>query len=411
LDTGFGQIRLGNSSSVYYGWNISDMNLQTGWNELKLQFSQADEKSAIPFRPGDQFDVNTGSSEVDFITADLEVSTATDGVTSHRIEQAPGIRYWAMEFKGNKSSATNLEITVDDFNFVRNRFDDVCKFDGSLYLNNSELFTIYLNGVDLATGTVEFWFRPDWDLGGRIRRGEVVLPALFRILRPDGKFLSWFYRPNQGFICSIFDGQQLLQAVSNVVSYEFEANELMHVALSWSANRGIGPEDASIAMFINGKPIYGTDKTWIGQREGGNTVFIGGEMGQLFSSIPQNATALTFTPIPNIPTDLTASTWGVIENLKIYNYAKRYFDDREEEDLQVVSATTPAEMIEISLTASGNDFHGLGSDSLPLVATGIPSGEPVSVYIRTNIPKGLDPEAERDASLIVRWKTPLEECE
>jgi hypothetical protein len=411
LDTGFGQIRLGNSSSVYYGWNISDMNLVTGWNELKLQFSQADEKSAIPFRPGDQFSVNTGSSQVDFITADLEVSSATDGVTSQRIEQAPGIRYWAMEFKGNKSATTNLEITVDDFNFVRNRFDDVCKFDGSLYLNNSELFTIYLNGVDLAAGTVEFWFRPDWDLGGRIRRGEVVLPALFRILRPDGKFLSWFYRPNQGFICSIFDGEQLLQAVSNVVSYQFEANELMHVALSWSANRGIGPEDASIAMFINGEPIYGTDKTWNGPREGGNTIFIGGEMGQLFSSIPQNATALTFTPIPNIPTDLTASTWGVIENLKIYNYAKRYFDDKEEEDLQVVSATTPAEMIEISLTASGNDFHGLGSDSLPLVATGIPSGEPVSVYIRTNIPKGLDPEAERDASLIVRWKTPLEECE
>ncbi len=411
LDTGFGQIRLGNNSSVFYGWNISEMDLQNGWNELKLQFSQADEKSPIPFRPGDQFDLNTGSSAVDFITADLEISSATDGVTSQRIEQAPGIRYWSIEFRGIKSASTNLEITVDDFNFVRNRFDDVCKFEGSLYLNNSELFTIYLNGVDLAAGTVEFWFRPDWDIGGRIRRGEIVLPALFRILRPDGKFLSWFYRPNQGFICSIFDGEQLLQAVSNVVAYEFEAGELMHLALSWSASGGIGPENGTIAMFKNGEPIYGTDKTWIGQREGGNTIFIGGEMGQLFSSIPQNATALTFTPFPNIPTDITASTWGVIENLKIYNYAKRYFDDIEEEDLQAVNAITPAEMIEISLTGSANDFHGLGSDSLPLVATGIPSGEPISVFIRTNIPKGLDQEAERDASLLVRWKTPLEECE
>ncbi|KKN30272.1 hypothetical protein LCGC14_0835700, partial [marine sediment metagenome] len=411
LDTGFGQIRLGNSNSVFYGWNISSMGLQNGWNELKLQFSQADEKSVIPFRPGDQFDINTGSSAVNFITADLEIGSSTDGVTSQRVEQAPGIRYWSIEFRGIKSATTNLEITLDDFNFVRNRFDDVCRFEGSLYLNNSELFTIYLNGVDLAAGTVEFWFRPDWDIGGRIRRGEIILPALFRILRPDGKFLSWFYRPNQGFICSIFDGEQLLQAVSNVVAYEFEAGELMHLALSWSADRGIGPEDASIAMFKNGEPIYGTDKTWIGQREGGNTILIGGEMGQLFSAIPQNATALTFTPIANIPTDLTASVWGVIENLKIYNYAKRYFDDKEEEDLQVENAITPAEMIEISLTASGNDFHGLGSDSLPLTVTGIPSGEPVSVFIRTNIPKGLDREAERDASLLVRWKTPLEECE
>ena len=410
LDTGFGQIRLGNNNSVFYGWNISDMNLQSGWNELKLQFSEADEKSAIPFRPGDQFDVNTGTSQVDFITADLEVTTSTDGVTSHRVEQSPGIRYWAIEFKGIKSSETNLEITVDDFNFVRNRFDDVCKFEGSLYLNNSELFTIYLNGIDLAAGTIEFWFKPDWDIGGRIRRGEKILPALFRILRSDGKFLSWFYRPNQGFICSIFDGEQLLQAVSNVRSYEFEAGELMHLALSWSANREIGSENASIMMFKDGEPIYGTDKTWIGQREGGNTIFIGGEMGQLFASSPQNATALTFTAIATIPTNITTSTWGVIENLKIYNYAKRFFDDKDEPGLRVENAITPAEMIEISLTASGNDFHGLGSNSLPLIATGISSGESVSVYVRTNIPKGLDPEAERDASLSVRWKTPLEEC-
>ena len=72
------------------------MGLQTGWNELKLQFSQADEKSTIPFRPGDQFDANTGSSEVDFITADLAISSSTDGVTSQRIEQSPGIRYWSI---------------------------------------------------------------------------------------------------------------------------------------------------------------------------------------------------------------------------------------------------------------------------------------------------------------------------
>jgi hypothetical protein len=411
LDTGFGQIRLGNSNSIYYGWNISSMNLQSGWNELKLQFSQADEKSNIPFRPGDQFDINTGSSQVDFITADLAISSSTDGVTSHRIEQSPGIRYWSMEFRGIKSSTTNLELTVDDFNFVRNRFDDVCKFDSSLYLNNSELFTIYLNGVDLAAGTVEFWFKPDWGIGARIRRGEVILPALFRILKPDGKFLSWFYRANQGFICSIFDGEQLLQAVSNVVSYEFEAGELMHLALSWSASGGIGPENTSIAMFKNGEPIYGTNKTWAGQREGGNTVLIGGEMGQLLAASPQNATALTFTPFAIFPTNLTASTWGVMENLKIYNYAKRYFEDMNEPNLRVENAITPADMIEISLTASGNDFHGLGSNSLPLVAKGIPSGEPVSVYVRTDIPRGLDPETERDASLLVRWKTPLEECD
>lgn len=411
LDTGFGQIRLGNSSSVYYGWNISEMGLQSGWNEVKLQFSQADEKSDTPFRPGDQYSSNTGRSEVDFVSADIEVSSSVDGVTSHRIEQAPGIRYWAIEFRGIKQSDQNLEITIDDFQFVRNKFDDVCRFDGSLYLNNSELFTIYQNGVDLATGTVEFWFRPDWNLGGRIRRGEVILPSLFRILRPDGKFLAWFYRPNQGFICMIFDGQQLLQAVSNVEAYRFEEDELMHLALSWSYNRGIGPENGSIVMFKNGEPVFGTDKTWQGLREGGNTIFIGGEMGQLFATIPQNATARTFTAVNSLPTDITASTWGVIENLKIYNYAKRYFDGRNEPGLTTEESITPAELIEISLTASGNDFHGLGSDSLPLVATGIPSDEPVPVYIRTRIPKGMDPEAERDASLIVRWKTPLEDCD
>jgi hypothetical protein len=159
LDTSFGNFKLGNNSETFYRWDFSGLTLQSGWNELKLQFKSADSRSEIEFQPGFQYNSNTGDSKVDFITADTTVTTSVDGSFSTRVEQAPGIRFFEIEFRGTKGSQS-LEIILDDFRFIRNKFDDKCKFAPSLYLNNSEVFTIFLEGLDIATGTVEFWFQP-----------------------------------------------------------------------------------------------------------------------------------------------------------------------------------------------------------------------------------------------------------
>jgi hypothetical protein len=344
------------------------------------------------------------------MTADVLVTTSVDGNFSQRIVQAPGIRFFEMEFRGTKGP-TELEIILDDFRFVRNRFDDVCKFAPSLYLNNSEAFTIFLEGLDIASGTVEFWFQPDWDSGGRLAEDRPIIAAIFRIMRPDGKFLSLFYRPDQGFIPMIYDGKNLYQFITNVSQYRFEKFETMHVALVWDAERRVRSatgDNASLALFINGEPVFGTDETWDAVREGGATVVMGGEVGQRFAATPDNSTALLFTAVPTQPSKNTASSWALLENLKIYNYPKTDFTDIYAEDLDRTQLVNPSEMIEIS--TDGVNFVGVGSAELPLTVEDVPAGESVTVYIRTIIPRHLTGDEKRDASLLVRWKTPLRDC-
>jgi len=412
LDTNFGNFKLGNDSETFYRWDFRNLNLTSGWNELKLQFRTADDVSPILFQPGFQFNENTGDSQVDFLTEDVEVTSSVDGSFSQRIVQAPGIRFFEIEFRGTKGNSA-LEIVLDDFRFVRNKFDDVCKFLPSLYLNNSEAFTIFLEGLDIATGTVEFWFQPDWDSSGRLEADRPIIPALFRIMRPDGKFLSLFYRPNQGFIPMVFDGTNLLQFVTSISQYRFEKFDTFHVGLVWSAQGNIdGPkgQNATLALYINGAPVFGTEQSWDSVRESGATVVLGGEVGQRFAATPDNSTALLFTAVPTQPAKNTASSWGLIENLKIYNYPKSDFSDRFDKEITRTQLVNPSEMIEISISGTPGSFFGVGSDQLPLSVLNVPAGESVTAYIRTIIPRELTGDENRDASLLVRWKTPLKDC-
>jgi len=407
FDTTFGSIKLGNDSTISYRWNIADLNLTTGWNKIKLQFRTAPEITPIELEISN-LDPDTGESQVDFVTDDVEVFSSVDGNIGFRIIQAPGIRAFEFEFRGVRG-ASQLELIFDDMRFERNRFDDTVKFAPSLYLNNSEFFLLNLNGIDLAAGTVEFWISPDWNTAGQIRKATTVVPALFRMIRPDGKFLNLFYRANVGFVVNLFDGDQLLSFISNVTLFPFQRFDVFHFALVWDANRRASREQASLVMYIDGEPVYGTDKTWKGVRESGNRIGFGGELSQRFAASPFNATALTFTPVPTLPTDTTASSWAAIENLKIYNYARTDFSDRFDEDLKRTQLVTPSEMIQILL--DNIDFEGVGSPNLPLVSKKIADDESVTMYVRTDIPRDLTGAESRDATVIVRWKTPLQECE
>ncbi len=408
LDTSFGTIRLGNNREVSYAWRMSRLDLNSGWNELKLQFKSADDRSEIPFQPGATYDLNTGNSKVDFITPDTVITSSVDGNYTRNVIDGPGIRFFELEFRG-VGSERNLEFHVDDMQFVRNKFDEVCKFTPSLYLNNSETFTIYLEGLDISIGTVEFWMQPDWDPVGNIDQHRNILPSIFKIMRPDGKFMTFFLRPGLGFVVVINDLKRVYQFQSTFSSFSFEKYETLHVALVWDINGKIGAARSTMQILINGEVIYASNMSWEGFREGGASIMFGGEVGQAVAAAPQNETASTFTPVPTQPQTNTSSAWCLLENIKIYNYAKLDFSDRFDKDLSRTQLLKPSEMLEISL--DDTTWHGAGSDSLPLVVRGVESGEEGTVYIRSNIPKDITGNENRDASLLVRWKTPLVNCD
>lgn len=408
LDTNFGSFRLGNDRDTFYSWRVSDLNLKSGWNQVRLQFSQADNNTPIEFQSGPNFDPATGESRVDFVTADQVISTSVDGVFSQRVERAPGIRFFEAEFRGTGGSQ-KLELTIDDMRFIRNRFEDKCRFTPSLYLNNSETFSIFLDGLDLSVGTVEFWFQPDWDQTARIDRLRNILPSIFKITRPDGKFMSFFYRPSEGFVTVINAGDEVLQFKSDVSKYLFQPFDNIHVALTWDVFGRMPPTGATMRLWINGKVVYATNRVWSGLREGGATVMFGGEVGQAVAATPHNETAITFTPVPTLPQTNTASSWALLENIKIYNYAKTNFSDINQRDISRSQLVKPSDMLQISL--DDVNFYSSGSDNLPLVVQNVPPDGTEIVYMRSNIPKDLTGDERRDASLLVRWKTPLVQCD
>jgi hypothetical protein len=93
----------------------------------------------------------------------------------------------------------------------------------------------------------------------------------------------------------------------------------------------------------------------------------------------------------------------------MYNYAKTDFSDIHNSSLVRTQLTNPSELLEIS--TDNITFAGAGSDLLPLVVKAVPDNTSTTVYLRTNIPKGLTGDESRAASLMVRWKTPLRSCD
>jgi hypothetical protein len=410
LDTEFGTIRIGNNRDTSYTWNLSEETLSAGWNELSLQFKDAADRAEIPFQPGPNYDLNTGQSQVDFTTPDKVITSSVDGNFSRQVQEAPGIRYFELEFRGvAEDSDRQLVLYLDDMRFIRNRFDDVCRFTPSLYLNNSETFTIYTEGLDISIGTVEFWFQPDWNTGGYISAKREIIPSIFKILRPDGKFLTFFMRPGIGFIVIINDRTNVLNFQSSFRTFTFDNFETMHIAVVWDVLGRIGNVGATMQIVVNGEVVYGTTNTWDAIREGGATLMFGGEVGQAVAANPHNETATTFTAVPTLPQDNTASSWALLENIKIYNYAKTDFSDINDRELNRTQLLKPSEMLELSLDNA--TWHGAGSDELPLVIRGVADGQEGTVYLRSNIPKDITGDENRDASLLVRWKTPLVNCD
>jgi len=66
-------------------------------------------------------------------------------------------------------------------------------------------------------------------------------------------------------------------------------------------------------------------------------------------------------------------------------------------------------MIQISL--DNVNFEAVGSENLPLVQKNVKDNEGVTLFVRTDIPRDLTGDENRDASVLVRWKTPLQECD
>ena len=83
-------------------------------------------------------------------------------------------------------------------------------------------------------------------------------------------------------------------------------------------------------------------------------------------------------------------------------------DDIFDFDISTSHVITPNRLIEVSL--DGVNFEKVGSQNLPISALDVVPGGVVNLYVRTNIPKNLSGDENRDASVLVSWRTPRSLC-
>jgi len=207
--------------------------------------------------------------------------------------------------------------------------------------------------------------------------------TLFRIYNNNNDLLAFMMKKGLGLAVTIMDGEReyLFQSDYRNIT----KNELMHLAVVWSSDgKGISSDESTIRMYINGDLHYkALNYTWSPSSVKGTQFIVGGKAsGRTAGSISEIGASPSST-LYQAGVD-SSSVWGVIENLKVYNYAKIDFEDR---NLGEFSSTllSPSQFVEIS--DDGSTFYGRGSPNLPIVLSQVPSGGTRTIYLRTVVPR------------------------
>jgi len=147
LDTSVGDIIFGiygRENDVYFRWDISELSLYSGWNNIRLKFKDAD--YIYPETP-------------DYIVLSNFFDSALDFRTTGR-----DFRSFQIRFSG-VGQAFNMY--VDDLKIERNTFDEDVKFGKGLSLTEYDYLEIPLSSVNLERGAIEFWVKMATDTYGR----------------------------------------------------------------------------------------------------------------------------------------------------------------------------------------------------------------------------------------------------
>jgi hypothetical protein len=363
LDTTFGKIVLGSvdstSSDFYYSWDIATIPLETGWNDVNLNFYNY--SSIYPTPEG----TNSG-----FLDTILCLKLNERNITSLYIQ-----------YRGNGSEITLL---FDDFRIRRNTFDTSVMYSKGLCLTYNDYLMIPLSNINLDKGSIEFHVKMGVDSLGRDHFGELHAATLFTLSSNSNDIMSLRIKPGNWF--EIFAGNirmQSLFSTTELVERTFvDIDSVIHIGLVWS-NDGSGTVGGyTVKLFINGVLTLNSISSWEVSDTKLSFFKLGGGITQT-SQVHANHSAFIF------------------ENIKVYNYCKESFLIYTQ-DIVGEHLYTPENFIEIS-----NDdinFVSAGSESLPMIFEQVPSQESKTIYIRTNKIKKLKSTGS-NAQIIVDWLT------
>jgi hypothetical protein len=347
LDTDFGAISFGiinNAEVAYYTWDIDELSLVTGWNEMKLQFKEADH-----FYP-------TISDE--YATA-VYIDTKLDFRNNGR-----DFSSFKLQYRGKGQPFT---MNIDDLKIMRNTFEDAVQFGKGLCLTGYDYLDIPLSEVSLEHGTIEFWMKTYTDSYGINSFNDMSSRVLFTVVNNNNDIVSlgiksgnWL-EPVAGHIrksLALFD----IDNDDLPSSSFFDIDQVTHIAFVWSNDGSRIDNGDTIRLYMNGELLCASRSTWIVGDTKSATLKLGGGTTYLAHNHDAYGSA-------------------IFENLRIYNFCKCSFD-LVNNNAEKSITYDPNDFMEIS--QDGMTFYGADSANLPIVFTAVPSGDSRTIYIRAN---------------------------
>jgi len=355
-----------NKNYVEYRWYWSTFSgtaaLQSGWNSPFFRFQTADEKIYI-----------SPANTSDDIYPLMREYTQWNSI--------------GLKIKG---IGNPMVLLIDGFVIQRNHFNDYSKFCQGLYLAGSDYLTTPLGELDLGSGTIEFWLRPDYtfsayDEFNRIKNrsffsiNNVINEVFGMVITSKGIF---FYFGNSTIDLAVFRIDGL--SINSI-------DKLYHFGIVFSNNgKYISSDNSTIKLYINNYLVGSCYETW-DIIDNKSFKFIFG--GKCPLAILESASTLNITSID-----------AVVSELKIYNYCKTDFSDSLNlniEQFMTNDLLTPDEMIEIS--KDNVTFYRVGDTNLPFLFEQVPAETIIPVYIKSIVPNNLIGSESRTSKLSISW--------
>lgn len=355
-----------NKNYVEYRWYWSTFSgtvaLQSGWNSPFFRFQTADEK--------------------------IYISPANTSDDIHPLMRE--YTQWNSIGLKIKGIGNPMVLLIDGFVIQRNHFNDYSKFCQGLYLAGSDYLTTPLGELDLGSGTIEFWLRPDYtfsayDEFNRIKNrsffsiNNVINEVFGMVITSKGIF---FYFGNSTIDLAVFRIDGL--SINSI-------DKLYHFGIVFSNNgKYISSDNSTIKLYINNYLVGSCYETW-DIIDNKSFKFIFG--GKCPLAILESASTLNITSID-----------AVVSELKIYNYCKTDFSDSLNlniEQFMTNDLLTPDEMIEIS--KDNVTFYRVGDTNLPFLFEQVPAETIIPVYIKSIVPNNLIGSESRTSKLSISW--------
>jgi hypothetical protein len=365
FDTSFGKIVFGsvdsNSNDFYYYWNMSEITLTSGWNDINLNF----------YNYSGVYPTKTSGSTT-FLETILCFQNNERDITSLYIQYRG---------KGNK-----LTLIFDDFRIRRNVFDTDVRYSKGLCLTYSDYLMMPLSNINLDRGSIEFYVKMGVDTVGRDAFGEIHAATLFTLSSNTNDIISLRVKPGNWF--EVFAGnirKQSLFSTNELSAHTFVSrNSVVHIGLLWSNDGSDISGNHTIQLFINGVLTLNSVSTWDVSDTKLAFFKLGGGITQ---------TAQVYNDHSNF----------IFENIKVYNYCKKSFSINTQ-DISGEYLYTPENFIEIS--KDNINFYGPGSEDLPLLFDQVPSQEQRIIYVRSKKDKNFQ-STSSNAQIIVDWLTTI----